>query len=515
MRDEIPIVTKTTAVEAALTASSAPSPPPSSKFALPDHTSSDIMQPQLPSSVYAKLASQRIDITPPEGTPKLRPASSMEVPVTKITTLENGFRIASQETYGQLSTVGLLVDAGSRYEVRGVDTGVNHLYELMAFKGTENKSHQEIMTEIECMGGMATTNSSREQFLICIDSLRNSSTKAVQILADAIQRPKLTRNEVDEMKAVMEFQMQELDLGVLLKEGIQAAAYGNQSLGNPHFCPPEHLATLSLDTLHQYRSNFFVAPRMILAGAGVNHDEFVELGSSLFGSMPKSSSTTSSEAPKRIPSVYRGGESRLVKESPDGLTKVAVAFEVGGWHSPDLVPICVLQVLLGGGDSFSAGGPGKGMYSRLYREVLNRYHWAEAAEAFTAIHDESGLLGIAGSSTPDKSADLTLVFLEHFAKLAVQPVTQDELSRARNMLRCNVLTQLESRMVLFEDIGRQILTYGKRESPGVICQKIDAVTVEDIMRVAKKAFLKPPSISCVGGDIGGVPTYDRIASGNK
>jgi processing peptidase subunit alpha len=63
---------------------------------------------------------------------------------------------------------------------------------------------------------------------------------------------------------------------------------------------------------------------------------------------------------------YIGGERRLEVNDTD-LSSVAVAFEVGGWHDDDLVPVCVLHTLLGGGDAFSAGGPGKGMYSRLYR----------------------------------------------------------------------------------------------------------------------------------------------------
>jgi hypothetical protein len=105
------------------------------------------------------------------------------------------------------------------------------------------------------------------------------------------------------------------------------------------------------------------------------------------------------------------------------------------------------------------------MHSKLYREVLNRYFWAEAAEAFTSLHTESGVLGIAGASAPDKAGDLLRVFCDHFSYLSQVPVTQAELSRARNMLKCNVLTQLESRLILFEDIGRQILSYGFRESP--------------------------------------------------
>lgn len=70
---------------------------------------------------------------------------------------------------------------------------------------------------------------------------------------------------------------------------------------------------------------------------------------------------------------------------------------MAGWHDKDLVAMCVAQILLGGGDSFSAGGPGKGMYSRLYRELLNRFYWVEGAEAFVNLHNETGVLGIAGA----------------------------------------------------------------------------------------------------------------------
>ena len=152
------------------------------------------------------------------------------------------------------------------------------------------------------------------------------------------------------------------------------------------------------------------------------------------------------------------------------------------------------------------------MYSRLYREVLNRYYWAEAAEAFTSFHSETGLLGISGSSIPQKSRELTRVIAEHFAKLSVEQVTDEELDRARRMLKCNVLTQLESRLVLFEDIGRQILTYGKREDTETMCAKIDAVTKEDIQKLAQRALTKPPTISSVGEDLNNVPMYDEVYS---
>ncbi|CAN0307163.1 unnamed protein product, partial [Ectocarpus sp. 4 AP-2014] len=165
---------------------------------------------------------------------------------------------------------------------------------------------------------------------------------------------------------------------------------------------------------------------MVLAGAGVDHDELVRLGNKYFGGVEavEGGSGDGVDAAGPAESSYVGGESRnVVAKHKDKLTRVSVAFKVGGWHDDLLVPTCVLQVLLGGGDSFSAGGPGKGMYSRLYREVLNRFYWAEAAEAFSMIHDETGLLGIAGAAADKlRAGQLMHVFCEHFATLATVPV---------------------------------------------------------------------------------------------
>jgi len=213
-----------------------------------------------------------------------------------------------------------------------------------------------------------------------------------------------------------------------------------------------------------------------------------------------------------VDSVYTGGASSVKKETMEGFTRVALAFELGGWHSDDLVPTCVLQTLLGGGNSFSAGGPGKGMYSRLYRQVLNKYYWAESAEAFTAFHGESGLFGLSASCIPSKSRDATLVLAEQLNKLKTELVTDEEIDRARNMLKCNVLTQLESRLVLFEDMGRQVLTYGHREDTETMCRKIDSVTKEDLRELAQRAMAKPPTIASVGDDVSIVPGYDEVVT---
>lgn len=263
---------------------------------------------------------------------------------------------------------------------------------------------------------------------------------------------------------------------------------------------------LTAEKLRAFQARHFTAQNMVLAAAGVEHEAFVALAKQHFGQLPPGERSR-----KRPAAVYQGGEKRIEQpESTDHFTRVAVGFEVAGWHDKDLVAMCVMQILLGGGDSFSAGGPGKGMYSRLYRELLNRYYWVEGAEAFVNLHNETGVLGIAGACDAGRAGQLMHEFCAQICKLALTPVDPVELSRARNMLKCNVLTQLESRIILFEDLGRQFVTYGHREAPEALCRKIDEVKAEDVMDIARRAISKPVSISAVGKDLKNVPTYDQV-----
>ncbi len=502
---------------------------------------------------YSISPARSIGIERPSHIPPNVPLESLGVPDLELTTLPNGVRVGSIENYSRVSSVGVLLDFGSRHEMdqctvqsssssnhtEVVSTaGVNHLMELMAFQSTQHHTGSEIRNIMENIGSAYFATSSREQMMYCVDVLRPNVNMAFGLLSETIKCPMLEELEIEEMKQVIQFQVMDIMPQVLMGEGLQMAGYGPlddngsgdddknnilQQLGRPHFCTPESLPNLTARSVHTFRElHLLNRPRgIVVSGSGIAHEALVELANANFGHIASSFSNVEEENDaaknnRTIPSVYTGGEYRLQRPpnpnpAKEEFTHVAIAFEVGGWHSSDLVPTCVLQTLLGGGSSFSAGGPGKGMYSRLYREVLNRYSWAESSEAFTSFHSESGLWGMSGSCKPAHSRELTRVLVDHFLKLENDLVSDEELDRARNMLKCNVLTQLESRLVLFEDIGRQILTYGKREDAATMCAKIDAVTKTDIRDMVRKALKKPPTLSTVGIDIGNVPKVEELS----
>lgn len=466
-----------------------------------------------------KLSSLPITTTVPDFIPPNVSSGDLEAPETLITTLDNGIRVVSQETYSQMCTIGVLTNVGSRHESV---TGTMHLLETMAFGSTERFKGPEITSVLQDWGATRFVSHSREQSLHCIDVLRPNVENAMELLSQVVLDPLISKApaEVEYAKEVMAFQTQEQVPELALGEALQVAAYGaDQQLGKPHFATPDSIPLLNAQLIEDfYLDNIRNNPEgMVIAGAGIEHDELVGMANHYFSTMEQK------VAPATIQSEYRGGNQIVEKPTTESVyqqmlpeeeqCRIALAFPVGGWHSDSMVTACVLQTLLGGGSSFSAGGPGKGMYSRMYQQVLNRYGWMEAAEAFTTFADEGGLFGVS-ASTPvaNKVPELVTILADQLACVAIHPVGEVELSRARNMLKCNVLTQLESRLILFEDMGRQVLTYGKREDAATTCRKIESVTAQDIQKLAQDMLQNhPPTLVATGSHLDKVPDYDEVS----
>jgi len=170
----------------------------------------------------------------------------------------------------------------------------------------------------------------------------------------------------------------------------------------------------------------------------------------------------------------------------------------------------VLNTLMGGGGSFSAGGPGKGMYSRLYTRVLNKHAWAQNCTAFHSVFDDVGVVGISGVADGDRASDMVAVMAQEFAAVASGAVTEEELARAKAATVSSILMNLESKAIVAEDIGRQILTYGERKAPSEFIAQVNALTVADVAAVAKKCVASKPTLVMVG-DLSAAPRYEALA----
>ncbi|CAK7203917.1 Mitochondrial-processing peptidase subunit alpha [Sporothrix eucalyptigena] len=192
---------------------------------------------------------------------------------------------------------------------------------------------------------------------------------------------------------------------------------------------------------------------------------------------------------------YTGGFLSLPPQPPPlnpnlpSFTHIQIAFEGLPISSDDIYALATLQTLLGGGGSFSAGGPGKGMYSRLYTNVLNQHGWVESCIAFNHSYADSGLFGIAASCYPGRTAKMLEVMCRELRALTLDngfsALGQAEVNRAKNQLRSSLLMNLESRMVELEDLGRQVQVHGHKIPVHEMVRRINSLTVDDLRRVAR------------------------------
>lgn len=187
-----------------------------------------------------------------------------------------------------------------------------------------------------------------------------------------------------------------------------------------------------------------------------------------------------------------------------------MAFESVDWQSSDVPAFYVINTLIGNATSFSSGGPGKGMYCRAITNLMQKNNFVESAGAINSHYSDSGLFGMSITGPDESSADLMKVLLAELAKLKTR-IPDEELERAKNILKINILMALERKEDRVEEIARNYMTYGQMTFQNY-CEKIDQVTSNDINRAAAKALLNKPTLLVSAKEIDNLPLPSDVHS---
>ncbi|ODV93909.1 hypothetical protein PACTADRAFT_61531 [Pachysolen tannophilus NRRL Y-2460] len=426
----------------------------------------------------------------------LRNYSTIVESPTQLSTLSNGIRVVTDSLPGHFSAVGIYVDAGSRYEsVENGLQGCSHIIDRLAFKSTENYTGKKMLENLNHLGGNFMCASSRESMIYQASVFNPEIEKMFSLLSETVSKPLLTESEVEEQKLTAQYELDEIWMqsDLILPELLQQRAYNFENLGSPLLCPIEKLQDINRDKILKYREFLYRPDNLVVALLGVPHEEAVRLTEKYLGHL-KQPSQPKLKASK---AKYTGGVLSLPPQPPIGnlpeFHHIHVGFEGLPIEHEDIYALATLQMLLGGGGSFSAGGPGKGMYSRAYTRILNQYGFIESCKSFIHNFTDSGLFGISISCIPQASKiipelignELSLLFSHKTGRGAL---TTAEIDRAKNQLRSSLLMNLESKMVQLEDLGRQIQVYGRKISINEMCDKINALTQDNLVRVAEKVL---------------------------
>ncbi|XP_049887195.1 mitochondrial-processing peptidase subunit alpha [Pectinophora gossypiella] len=479
-----------------------------------------------------KTANAKTSVTPlpplSEPMPNLPPVAyskaKSEDTLTEVTVLSNGLRVASEKKFGQFCTAGVVIDSGPRYEV-AYPNGICHFLEKLSFGATHKFATRDVMLrELERHGGICDCQGSRDTTVYATSADSKGLEAVTQVLAEVTLRPQLSADEIEAARQAVAFELETLSMRpeqeTILMDMIHAAAYRGNTLGLPKICPKENVNKIDRGIILNFLKHHYTPDRMVVAAVGVDHEPFVEYVQKYFVDMKptwhsEGDETNFQPVVDKSIAQYTGGSQHEECEIPlypgsdlPELSHIVIGLESCSHGDPDFVATCVLNMMMGGGGSFSAGGPGKGMYTRLYTNVLNRYHWMFNATAYNHAYGDTGLFCIHSASPPNRLYDTTLVIARELANMAGK-VGETELKRAKTQLQSMLLMNLEARPVVFEDVGRQVLATGKRKPPSFFINEIEKVTADDIVRVAKRMLSTRPAIAA-RGKLAHIPSFEEI-----
>jgi len=186
-------------------------------------------------------------------------------PETKVTTLPNGLRVASEsDLSAATATVGVWIDAGSRFESASTN-GTAHFLEHMIFKGTKRRSMRQLEEEVENMGGHLNAYTSREQTTYYAKVLKKDLPVAVDILADILQNSRFDDDRVTRERQVILREMEEVEGQVdeVMFDHLHATAFQHSSLGRTILGPAANIRSISKANLQDYIRTHYTAPRMV------------------------------------------------------------------------------------------------------------------------------------------------------------------------------------------------------------------------------------------------------------
>mmetsp|Transcript_30314 Transcript_30314/g.55316 ORF Transcript_30314/g.55316 Transcript_30314/m.55316 type:complete len:476 (+) Transcript_30314:74-1501(+) len=408
-------------------------------------------------------------------------------PPTNVTRLASGLRIASQYSSDETLTVGVWIDAGSRYENRE-NNGAAHFLEHMAFKGTSKRSRTALEKEVENMGAHLNAYTSREQTVYYAKCFKDDLDQGLDILSDILTNSTLDKSYIDFERGVILREMEEVEKIVeeVIFDRLHLAAFNQSPLGFTILGPVENIQSLTQDDLRGYIKTNYSAERIVVCGVGpFDHASFVKSCEEKFAAFPKGNGLPSGAKP-----TFCGSELLYQSDEPDpGHAHCAVAFEGLPWRHKDSITFMVMQATMGSYKHAGSVLPAMLSSNRMTKKIASvDGGLIDSFGFFNTCYRDTGVFGFYTQCEESILDTCVQELMLGCANLALN-VTEEEVERGKRSLKATLFSSLDSTTAIAEDIGRQLLVYGRRIPALELILRIDAVDAEEVRRVAREHLL--------------------------
>jgi len=398
--------------------------------------------------------------------------------------LSNGLRVLTAPMpQAQSVSCFVMLAAGSRYETPETN-GIAHFAEHMFFKGTERRpTARDIAGEIDSIGGEFNAFTGKEYTGYYVRCAAETRDTALDVLVDMLRNSRFDTDEIEREKGVIIEEMNMyFDTPRDFIGGVyETLLYGDQPLGWDIIGRKETVRGATQQTFLDYTSTWYRPQRIVVGVGGKLGEGLHEKLEELLGSLQPAETPT----PAPWEPVSNGRVQVHTKQSDQAHLVLGVRSRP--LVDPDRYVLQLLATVLGGG-----------MSSRLFTEVRERRGLAYYVFGTNHAYTDAGSLYAQSGVDIKRIDDAVSTIVEQFRLLASEPVPADELEKARNFTKGRFVLQLESpHGTIMFGLRREVLE-GRAEEPQAVLDALDAVTAEDLQRVAQEIVHDGPYLAVIG-----------------
>jgi predicted Zn-dependent peptidase len=400
--------------------------------------------------------------------------------------LGNGVRIVTEKIPHVYSvSVGIWVEAGSRGENQNT-SGITHFIEHMLFKGTSRRAALDIAREIESVGGIINAFTTKEYTFFYSKVLREQLSLAADILSDIFLNSLFEAEELEKERKVVtqEILMIEDNPEEYIHDYLSMNIWPGDPLGMPTQGTCDTLRAFTReDVVTYFREHFRNGGIIITAVGNLDHEEVVSLFSGLF----ESEEYRTCREEYTEPGKSRGNfvQSRDIEQA-----HLCLGLPAPGREDNTRYASFILNSILGGG-----------MSSRLFQEVREKRGLVYSVYSTLASYRDTGMLKVYAGTTKECIPELLSVVSGIFRNLREKPVTPDELRNGKEQIKGNMLISLESTDFRLTRLASNEMYFRKYISPGEVAEKIDGVTLEDVLRLAERILVTEDAVVTAIGKV--------------
>jgi len=412
--------------------------------------------------------------------------------------LPNGLTVITEQMqHIRSASIGVWLQTGSRDEDPQWN-GISHFIEHMVFKGTKNRSAEEIARQVDSIGGNMDAFTAKECICFNVKVLDEHVPIALDILSDLVLNPVFDASDIARERGVImeEIKMDEDNPDYLVHEIFTQNFWKDHPLGKPILGTKETVKRFEREVVLDAYAHRFSPGNIIVSAAGnLDHEQFVELVQGHFSHMKPMPNGFHSAAPKI--------SSRIILRNKKALEQVQLCIGVPA-H-----PIAhqkrhagyILNTLLGGG-----------MSSRLFQNIRERQGLAYSIYSDLNPYRDTGCLAVYAGTSLASAAKVVQSVVDEFRKLKKDPVPQEELRRSKAQLKGSLMLSLESSTSRMSNLARQEMYFDRFYDLDELIEKIEAVTSKDLADLANE-FFKPESVAVTAlGNLNGLKlTREQLA----